>query len=773
MKTTRPARRGYTAAVVIIIVAAVIRAAIGTLGVRIPFVTFYPAVMIAGIYGGMRAGLLATGLSAFLAATFWMEPIGKPWVTHPGDWIILSTFITTCILLSYTAELMYRAQARAKEAEARLEIAAEREKAMAALRESEEQFRNLAETMPAVVFFTRQDGSVEYFNRQWTEYTGMALEQSTGNLWTAALHPDDCRRTLARWERSLKTGEPFEIEYRFKRAEDSGYHWFLGRALPIHNRAGQIVRWFGTCTYIHDQKQIEMALRQSEEKLRLALDAAQMGTWDWNILTGELVWSDRCRGLFAVGPDEPVFYDRFIEALYPEDRERIGLAVREAIEKNKTYDAEMRALWPDGTLHWVMAKGRAYYDAEGNATRMNGVVLDITERKRIEEELCDSRNSLELRVQERTAELEKANSILMDQAALLDLAHDAILVRDMHSTITFWNNGATETYGFTRDEAIGKITHELLQTSFSEPMNRIMQHVLQDQRWAGELRHTTSAGKEITVESRWALKSDVDGNPLGFLEINRDITDRKKAEEALKSNMARLETINSELQEFAFVASHDLQEPLRKIQTFGNMLKDKCATELDGREQGYLDKMLTSAGRMRQLLDDLLQYSRVATISGPFKGVDLGKIAREAADIFEQQIKGTGAEINIQDLPIIEAEESQMLRLFQNLIGNALRFRSDLNPLIEVYAQCDGGKWCDIFIKDNGIGFEQQFAERIFKPFQRLHGRNEYEGTGMGLAICRKIVERHGGNIKAKSEPGKGSTVVVKLPVKQAVSQST
>jgi light-regulated signal transduction histidine kinase (bacteriophytochrome) len=179
----------------------------------------------------------------------------------------------------------------------------------------------------------------------------------------------------------------------------------------------------------------------------------------------------------------------------------------------------------------------------------------------------------------------------------------------------------------------------------------------------------------MLVESRWALQRGTDGEPLGFLEINRDVTPGKLAEEALRSNMARLELVNAELQEFAFVASHDLQEPLRKIQTFCDMAKKRCAPVLDSTGQDYLDRVLNSASRMRRLLSDLLQFSRVAAKPEPFEKIELAKIVREAADVFEKTVKNTGALVDIENMPAIEADESQMLRLFQNLIGNALKFR--------------------------------------------------------------------------------------------------
>jgi len=269
------------------------------------------------------------------------------------------------------------------------------------------------------------------------------------------------------------------------------------------------------------------------------------------------------------------------------------------------------------------------------------------------------------------------------------------------------------------------------------------------------------------VESRWALQTDREGMPVGSLEINRDITARKVAEEALRANMARLELVNAELQEFSFVASHDLQEPLRKIQTFCDLAQKRCAPVLDSTSKDYLDRVINSAGRMRQLLDDLLQFSRVATKPEPFKQVELAKIVREAADVFEEKLKEDSGSVEISALPVIEADETQLLRLFQNLIGNALKFRSDESPRIKISAKRAGMGFCEIIVKDNGMGFDPKYNDLIFKPFQRLHARGTYEGTGMGLAICRKIVERHGGSIRVESETGKGSEFIIRLPLKQ------
>jgi len=233
------------------------------------------------------------------------------------------------------------------------------------------------------------------------------------------------------------------------------------------------------------------------------------------------------------------------------------------------------------------------------------------------------------------------------------------------------------------------------------------------------------------------------------------------------STVKQLEKANKELEEFAYIASHDLQEPLRKIQAFGDMVKERCFHLIDKTGQDYLDRVTQSAQRMGQLLQELLDLSRITSKKEPFKRINLAKAVQEAADVFEVILKETGGRITIENLPMIECDESQIRQLFQNLIGNALKFRDDQIPLVQVRGRVIDQDLCEITVNDNGIGFDPQFAEVIFRPFERLSGRSKYEGTGMGLAICSKIVERHGGTIRAESEPGKGATFFIRLPIKQ------
>jgi signal transduction histidine kinase len=248
---------------------------------------------------------------------------------------------------------------------------------------------------------------------------------------------------------------------------------------------------------------------------------------------------------------------------------------------------------------------------------------------------------------------------------------------------------------------------------------------------------------------------------------------RRRTAELDRAN-AELERSNGELQQFASVASHDLQEPLRKIQAFGDRLQARFGAGLDEQGADYLRRMLDAAGRMRGLIDDLLAFTRVATGAQPFAPVDLNRLAAEVVSDLEGRLQQTGGRVEVGALPTVEAEPTQMRQLLQNLIGNALKFhRPGVPPAVVVAGRVvpaaagAAGPACELTVRDNGIGFEDKYAERIFGVFQRLHGRGEYDGAGMGLAICRKIAERHGGAVTARGTPGEGSTFTVTLPLTQ------
>jgi light-regulated signal transduction histidine kinase (bacteriophytochrome) len=250
-------------------------------------------------------------------------------------------------------------------------------------------------------------------------------------------------------------------------------------------------------------------------------------------------------------------------------------------------------------------------------------------------------------------------------------------------------------------------------------------------------------------------------------EIEVALEARMRAEEAEKRVLAELWRSNRELQDFAFVASHDLQEPLRKILAFGDRLRIKSEGQLSADGKDYLERMLSAASRMQKLIDDLLVFSRVTTKARPFTQVDLNLVLEDVLETLDHRIESQRARVTVDALPKIEADSVQMHQLFQNLLGNSFKFQKDGQvPEVRVSAQ-NSGSQVVVTVRDNGIGFEPQFAEKIFTVFQRLHGRGDYEGSGIGLAICRKIVERHGGHIEARSEPNRWAEFMITLPYKQ------
>lgn len=279
------------------------------------------------------------------------------------------------------------------------------------------------------------------------------------------------------------------------------------------------------------------------------------------------------------------------------------------------------------------------------------------------------------------------------------------------------------------------------------------------------------SGQRVDVEFISSVY-EVEGRRVIQCNI-RDIRERKATERRLASYAVQLQRSNQELENFAYVASHDLQEPLRKIQAFGERLRIKADAELSPESQDYVVRMQNAASRMQTLINDLLTFSRVARAEQSFTAVDLTQVVHGVLSDLEQRIRESGGQLIVEPLPTIQAAPLQMRQLFQNLIGNSLKYHRPSEPLvIRVTANIEDD-YCELTVADNGIGFDNKFRERIFGIFQRLHGRTEYEGTGIGLAICRKIVERHHGTVTAFGEPGNGATFTIRLPLQQNTGDET
>jgi len=387
-----------------------------------------------------------------------------------------------------------------------------------------------------------------------------------------------------------------------------------------------------------------------------------------------------------------------------------------------------------------------------------GIVHDITELKRAEAALRESEN--------------KINSIIQG-------AVDGIITIGMRGMIEMVNPAAAKQFGYEAEELLGKSINMLMPEPDRSLHDSYMHnyHVTGKRRIIGIGREVTGMRKDGSIFPFYLSISEVQlADRKVYTGFVHDITKQKLTEERLRRYTAELERSNRELQDFAYVSSHDLQEPLRKIQAFGDRLLSKEYDNLSEQGKDYVNRMLNAASRMQNLINDLLGFSRVTAKSKPFVKVKLDEVLTEVVSDLEVTIEQTSTQIIRSPLPEIEAEPTQMRQLFQNLLSNAIKFRKENeSPIINIYAKnlqrkahltaTPGDEVTEIYVEDNGIGFDERYLDRIFNVFQRLEGQ-KYEGSGIGLAVCRKIAIRHGGDITAQSRPGIGTRFIVTLALK-------
>jgi two-component system, LuxR family, sensor kinase FixL len=389
-----------------------------------------------------------------------------------------------------------------------------------------------------------------------------------------------------------------------------------------------------------------------------------------------------------------------------------------------------------------------------------GIVHDITKVKQAETALRESESRI---------------------AAIISTAVDGIITINERGLIEMMNPSALEMFGYeSTEELLGKNISALMPEPDKSQHDGYLKnyHETGKKKIIGIGREVTGLRKDGTTFPFVLSVSEmqIEGRRIynGFVH---DITQQKLNEEKLRRYASELQRSNLELQDFAYVSSHDLQEPLRKIQAFGDRLKSRETEKLTEQGKDYVDRMLNAASRMQKLINDLLSFSRVTSKAQPFVKVDLNQVLKEVLSDLEITVEKNKAKITFESLPVIEADPTQMRQLFQNLIANAIKFRKEnTDPEIKIYSKSiqkkahltstPGDEIIELYFEDNGIGFDEKYLDKIFNIFQRLEGQ-KYEGSGIGLAICRKIAIRHGGNITAFSQPDKGAKFIVTLSSKQ------
>ncbi len=602
----------------------------------------------------------------------------------------------------------------------------------------EERYRSLIVATAQVIWTTDPNGLVRTDMPSWREFTGLTVEQLQGWGWLSSLHPDDRERTAQVWSDAVERRALYETEYRLRR-HDGEYRHMWVRGVPVLEPEGTIREWVGTCTDITVRKQAEEQAQRASLYARSLLESSldplvTIGRdgriMDVNRATEQVTGVAREQ---LIGSD---FSDYFTEP----DKAREGYQQVFAEGTVRDYPLAIRST--SGTETDVLYNATLYRDREGKVEGIFAAARDITARKRAEEQVL--RASLYSR-------------------SLLEASLDPLVTIGRDGRIMDVNRATEQVTGVSREQLIGSDFSDY----FTQP-DKAREGYLRVFA-AGTVRDyphaiRSASGAVTDVIYNASLFKDENGCIAGIFAAARDITERKRAQQELERYAEELKRSNGELQEFAFVASHDLQEPLRKITAFSERLRDRATGQLDEVGFDYLNRMHSAAIRMGALINSLLEYSRVATRAMPFEPVDLASMLLGIIADLEQRIRESHARIVVHTLPLVHGDPTQLRQLFQNLLANALKFHAPgTPPCIHVRSDSCNGRY-EISVSDNGIGFDLAYADKIFRPFQRLHGRSEYEGSGMGLAICRKIAQRHGAAIEVASAPGQGATFTVSLP---------
>jgi PAS domain S-box-containing protein len=630
-----------------------------------------------------------------------------------------------------------------------------------ALRASEQHFRAFVESLPQLLWTTRGDGACDYLSPQWVSYTGVPEHEQLGAAWLERLHPDDRERVAREWTHVLPAGLAFDVEFRIRR-HDGAYRWFKTRAAPVRDGSGAIVKWFGSNTDIQDLRDAEHALRQANrelearvaertqalavanERIQIATAAARIGIWDWNVRDNLLTWDPTMYRLY--GLDEHEFggaYDAWRRMLHPDDRAGAEQDLQDALAGRRPFDTAFRIV--HGSSHAIRhLRGAAvvHVDADGRPARMVGINWDVTEQREAEQAL-------------------RASERLLREFVAHAPAAIAMLDREMRylQASERW----LQDYKLTGQDIIGRSHYDVFP-DLPDSWKAIHQRVL-----AGAVERCDEApyprADGTTEWLQWEVRPWLtpEGGIGGLIFFTQVITGRKRMEMELQTQKQALERSNAELEQFAYVASHDLQEPLRAVSGCSEILQRRYAGRLDADADELLRHIVDGATRMHRLIQDLLEFSRLDKQQPDLSPTDAGASLQGALANLAAAIRETGATITHAALPTLPADGAQLTQLFQNLVGNAIKYHGPEPPRIHVDVRPAEQAW-EFLVRDNGIGIEPQYFERIFSLFQRLHTRTEYPGTGIGLAICRKIVQRHGGRIWVESTPGRGSVFHFTLP---------
>jgi PAS domain S-box-containing protein len=584
----------------------------------------------------------------------------------------------------------------------------------------------------------------------WSDELYNIFEKDAGlfvpslETFAECVHPDDKEFAVNTVKKSLIDHQQFSFQCRIVNAKGGVKKIFVQGKVSV-DQNNNPVTMVGIAQDITQQVEKEQELIQTTERFHNLSKATDDSIWDWNLLTDEVWWNDNFYKAFGYDPAKgnPTLGE-WIMKIHPDDRTIIVAKLKEMRQSGAvSWRDEFRYFKKDGTIGIALNRAYIIRDDKGKPIRVIGAIHDITERRKASQQLADS----EKRYRQ-----------------IVETAQEGIWLIDENDYTVFVNKKMCEMLEYSQEEIKGKPNYLFKEEKEKENAVQLIERRKKGISEQYETCYITKSGKRLWVSVSANPVFDDEGNYKGALGMLTDISQRKLQEELLRKSEVDLEiknrelaTKNTELEQFAYIASHDLQEPLRTVTSFTDLFKKQYKDKIDDMGQKYLYFIQKGTERMKTLITDLLDYSRIGR-GKEMKPIDCNEIINTVIADLYTAIEESKVEIKTEKLPVISGYTTEVKQLFQNLVVNAIKFRKkEVLPKIYISSEPINGGW-EFKVQDNGIGIDEQFSERIFAIFQRLHTRNEYEGSGIGLSHCKKIVELHGGKIWVKSKPGEGST---------------
>lgn len=628
------------------------------------------------------------------------------------------------------------------------------------LRLREQQLQQLAETMPQMVWVTDPQGKPILFNQRWVDFTGTDSEGYEQSVQAGELiHPEDREQALHHWRHSVETGKPFEVEIRI-RSKDGSHRWFLSRGMPVRDDDGHVVHWSGTATDIHDSKTAALAVRESEERMKLAADAADLALWEWNLESETVSWkNDRGIEIFGLESGQVIRGRRFLlEFVHPDDLADFSSVLQNAIEQRTKFAFRCRIRRPDGQIRWIEFTGQPTSSQGSKPAVMHGTAADVTERELAAAQLAESERRFR---------------------KMIDALPTPVYTTDAHGRLSYFNPALVELCG--RTPAIGNdlynpawklYTADGVRIPHGESYMAVALRTGIAQHGQDEILERPDGSRRFIMPFPTPLHDDT-GRLVGGINVLMDITDRKELEDEIRRKNSELAAHSRRKDEFLAMLSHELRNPLAPIDSALHLLRHETVLQNHPNQREALDVIDRQMGNLTRMVNDLLEVARVVTgrIRMDMDTVDVRAVLRHALETTHPMMLKKSHHVHVQltdDALWCEVDPVRLEEVLANLLNNAAKYTPP-GGHVTVSAESREG-FAVVKVRDNGVGIEPELLPWIFEPFtqaDRSLDRSE-GGLGLGLSLASGIVQSLGGSLVAASPPAGvplGSEFTVTLPM--------